>query len=205
MHYFFNFNISQRYYELTDEALIYENVNRMAREKKTIRWDNIIGAGYYRMSKYAEDTPTGLNQVMPPGLSHFMKMSVNLQRMSDMILVVYRQAGNRRAMLYMHVKVDDPETHDLVADMHHRLGVRWHNEIDDMYRYRREMGLSNGWVWILVVLFIVLGGALFITAIIGWDMIQERWGLYILAGTIFISSVLLLWRWITKRPRKTHH
>ena len=34
MRYFFNFNISQRYYELTDEVLIYENVNRMTREKK---------------------------------------------------------------------------------------------------------------------------------------------------------------------------
>jgi len=204
MRYFFNFNISQRYYELTDEVLIYENVNRMAREKKTIRWDKIIGAGYYRMSKHTEDTPmTGLNQVMPPGLSHFMNMSLNLQRMSDMILVVYQQVGNRRAMLYMHIKVDDPEAHELVADMQRRLGARWHNEIDDMNRYRREMGLSNGWVWILVALFLVLGGALLITAIIGWDMIQERWGLYILAGAVFISGILWLWRWIRNRPRKS--
>ena len=158
------------------------------------------------MSKHTEDTPmTGLNQVLPPGLSHFMNMSLNLQRMSDMILVVYQQVGNRRAMLYMHIKVDDPETHELVADMQRRLEARWHNEIDDMNRYRRETGLSNGWVWILVALFLILGGALLITAIIGWDMIQERWGLYILAGTVFISGILWLWRWMKNRPRKTQN
>lgn len=203
MRYFFNFNLAQRYYELTDEALIYESVNRLAREKKTIRWQNIIGAGYYRMSK--NDAPADVGQlgnIMPPGVGKLMNMGIELHHMSDMILVVHQVGKSRRTMLYMHVRVNDPETDDLVADMRHRLGERWHNSIDDMPRYRREMGLSNGWVWVAVVLFVLIGSPVMIMLMVGWELIQQRWGLYILGGTIFISGVLLLWRWV--KNRKNH-
>lgn len=206
MRYFFNFNLAQRYYELTDEALIYESANRLARQKKIIRWDKIVGAGYYHMSK--NDVPADVSQlgnIMPPGVGKLMNMGIELHRMSDMILVVHHVARSRRTMLYMHVKTNDPETHDLVTDMHNRLGERWHNEIDDMNRYRREMGLSNGWIWVAVVLFVLIGTPVMIMLMVGWELIQQRWGLYILAGTIFISGILLLWRWIKTRPPKTHN
>ncbi|MDX2075228.1 MAG: hypothetical protein SFZ02_02265 [bacterium] len=204
MRYFFNFNLLQRYYELTDDALIYESANRMARQKKIIRWDKIIGAGYYRMNKDDMSTDVSeLRKIMPPGVGKLMNMGIEIHRMSDMILLVYQVASGRRTMLYMHVKVNDPETHELVTDMHNHLGARWHNTIDDMHRYRREMGLSNGWVWVAVVLFVLIGSPIMIMLMVGWELIQQQWGLYILAGTIFFSGILLLWRWMKNRPRKT--
>lgn len=131
---------------------------RAKRKDVFIPWQNVIAAGSTAPRQTeAADLPT-----FAPGLTSFLRRSIETSNIMGHLALAYRSTGGRRRYFSGNVSLADNRQTPFIAELKTRLGERWLGESLTLLALRKKLGYSNWWVWAalpvcFVIAFIILG------------------------------------------------
>jgi len=147
-------------------------------------WADIVQAGISPREPIKAPKGAPIEAVLPMG-KKLLSMTQELSAKTNYFYIAFQQGSRRKIRTYA-VPKDGPDLDRFVREWRQRLGQRWSDESVSLLKVRKQLGISNWWVWPVAGLFALLA------AVLGFTFLAIKSAVPPLIGLAFGLAV---WTW----------